>query len=97
MFTVEPRNCDGFKETHGDDGASHSKLLQQLHHVGAALSRAFSLIGHLGLKQRVCYLYFQLGLRVRKKKKLALVRVLREPRKQTTTKHRTKSSLLWYN
>lgn len=96
MFTVEPRNCDGFKETHGDDGASHSKLLQQLHHVGAALSRAFSLIGHLGLKQRVCYLYFQLGLRVRKKK-LALVRVLREPRKQTTTKHRTKSSRLWYN
>lgn len=38
FVTVEPGNCNGLKETHSNNGASHSEFLQQLHHVGATLS-----------------------------------------------------------
>lgn len=41
LFTVEPGNRDGLKETHSDNGASYSEFLQQLHHIGTTLSITF--------------------------------------------------------
>ena len=38
LFTVEPGNRNGLKETHSNDGASYSEFLQQLHHIGTTLS-----------------------------------------------------------
>ena len=37
--TVEPGDGDGFQEADSDDGGAHSKLLQELHHVGSTLQR----------------------------------------------------------
>lgn len=41
MFTIEPGNRDGLKETHSNNGASYSEFLQQLHHIRAPLSITF--------------------------------------------------------
>lgn len=41
FFTIEPGNCNSLKETHCNNWASNSKLLQQLHHVGTTLPVRF--------------------------------------------------------
>lgn len=124
MFTIEPGNRNGLKETHSNNGASYSEFLQQIHHIRTPLSITFytyaifhylaclSMWAPIDLNESKTDKFLQQWssnliawtekgwsfcvLSNSKCEKLTFVSVLREPKKQTTTRQRTKSSRLWY-